>query len=440
MIDKLRRGWQAAFQRAPRLRALALSAIDVAARPLLLPFRLSRPVADAGRASALERQTDAFNRAAETYYTDHADARQLLNKPFSEPHAVSRRLIDAGVLIEAMRLEPGDVVLDLGAGACWFSHLLNRFGCPTIAVDVSPTALALGRRVFDEDPRTNWSLHPQFVPYDGRSIPVADRSVDRVVLFDAYHHVPNPTQLLREMHRVLRPDGIVAMSEPGRGHAASAPSVAEAAATGVLENELVLEDIAELALRSGFAATRVVAATNAPILEIDAGNLRSFMGGRGFSRYWKHLCAALDSHHYILLFAGNAEPTTRRPKRLRASIREAGTRGRKELARGESREVALDVHNAGDTRWLAAPQAPGWTRVGAHLYGDGRPRALVDYDWLRIALPHDVAPDERARITARLPGIDRPGEYVILFDLVIEGVAWFADRGSMTLEVPCRVA
>src|SRR5258706_3344589 len=230
-------GLRQIFQRHPRLRSLALWAIDVAARPLLRPFRLSRPHADAGAAAALERQTDAFNRAAEAYYADHANPQQLLDKPFSEPAALSRRLIDVGVLIDSLRLKPGDLVLDLGAGACWLSHLLNRYGCRTIAVDVSPTALALGRQLFDLDPHTNWSLDPQFLPYDGQKLPAGDRTIDRIVLYDAYHHLPNPAALMRELRRVLRPDGIVFMSEPGRGHAASAPSVAEAAATGVLEND-----------------------------------------------------------------------------------------------------------------------------------------------------------------------------------------------------------
>jgi SAM-dependent methyltransferase len=430
MIDTLRRGLKPLFQRVPRLRPLALAALDIAVRPLLLPFRLSRPPRDEGRAAAVANQVDAFNQAADIYYANHADARALLDKPFSEPAALARRLIDAGVLIEALRLEPGDVVLDLGAGACWFAHLLNRFGCPTVAVDVSPTALALGRQRFEQDPKTNWALNPQFLPYDGQLIPAADGTIDRIVLVDAYHHLPNPVPLLREMRRVLKADGIVAMSEPGRGHAASAPSVAEAEATGVLENELVLEDIAERALESGFTAARVVL-SGAPFAEIDATQLRPFMGGRGFSRYWKNLCAALDSHHYILLFAGDPTPTTRRPKQLRAMMRRVGG--------SERGRVVLDIRNAGDTRWLAAENAAGWTRVGAHLYKDGSPRALVDFDWLRIALPGDVAADERVEVVAPLPRIDRPGDYVIVFDLVIEGVDWFANRGSPTLEVSYRV-
>jgi SAM-dependent methyltransferase len=432
-------GLRQIFQRHPRLRSLALSAIDVAARPLLRPFRLSRPYVDAVVAAALERQTDAFNRAAEAYYAEHANPQQLLDKPFSEPAALSRRLIDVGVLIDSLRLKPGDLVLDLGAGACWLSHLLNRYGCRTIAVDVSPTALALGRQLFDRDPHTNWSLDPQFLPYDGQKLPVGDRTIDRIVLYDAYHHLPNPAALMRELHRVLRPDGIVFMSEPGRGHAASAPSVAEAAATGVLENELALEDIAELAVASGFAAARVVIATHSPVLEINAADLRSFMGGRGFSRYWKHLCAALDGHHYILLFAGDAEPATARPKELRARIRQTGSLASLQTARGRPQTVTLELQNAGDTRWICSENAAGWTRLGAHLYRAATPRTLVDFDWVRITLPRDIRPDETVRVAAVLPAIDQPGDYIIVFDVVIEGIAWFADRGSRTLEVSCRV-
>jgi len=66
-------------------------------------------------------------------------------------------------------------------------------------------------------------------------------------------------------------------------------------------------------------------------------------------------------------------------------------------------------------------------------------RPLVDFDWLRVALPSDVAPDETVRLSVQLPPIERPGEYLVAFDLVIEGVAWFADRGSTPVEIPCQV-
>lgn len=438
MLQRLRRAVHPLFRKAPRLRSLALNALDLAARPVLLPFRLGRPVSVA--TPSLAQQTAAFNRAAEDYYADYRNPEHLLAKPFSEPDLLSRRLIDLGVLLQGLRLAPGDVVLDLGAGACWVTHLLNRFGCRTIAVDVSPTALAIGRTLFERDPQTNWALDPAFLPYDGQTLPVADASVDRVVLYDAFHHIPNQERLLREMRRVLKRDGIVAMSEPGRGHSTSPPSVAETAATGVLEQELVLEDIADRAIAAGFTAVHVIADTQAPLAEIDARQLRSFMGGRGFARYWRSLCAELDGHHYILLFAGDPRPTTERPKRLQAVISPAGSVDRIAMLSGQAGRFAIDLYNAGDTRWLHRSNEPGWTRLGAHLHRAGPTRPLVDFDWLRAPLPHDMAPEARLRMEFDLPPIEEPGDYLLAFDLVVEGSAWFAERGSLTLDVPCSVS
>jgi SAM-dependent methyltransferase len=438
MLQLIRRAVQPLFRKAPRLRSLALSGLDLAARPVLLPFRLGRPPSNHAAVATLEGQTEAFNRAAEAYFAAYPNPEHLLGKPFSEPESLSRRLIDLGVLLHGLRLEPGDVVVDLGAGTCWVAHLLNRFGCRTIAVDVSPTALAIGRTMFERDRSTNWALEPAFLPYDGLTLPIADDSVDRIVLYDAFHHLPNPRRLLGEMRRILKADGIVAMSEPGRGHSTSPPSVAETASTGVLEQELVIEEIAEWAIAAGFAAARVVADSQTPLAEIDVRQLRSFMGGRGFARYWRNLCAELDGHHYILLFAGDPSPTTAQPKRLQAVITSAA--GAVTTPPGRSARLTVDLYNAGDTRWLHTEGRPGWTRLGGHLHRNDRSRSLVDFDWFRLSLPRDVAPEEQVRLEMQLPPIAGPGDYLLVFDLVIEGCAWFAERGSLTLDVPYRVA
>ena len=88
-------------------------------------------------------------------------------------------------------------MLEIGAGSCWLSLFLNRYGCKTIAIDVSATALSIGRMVFDRDPSTNWELGPAFIVYDGHTLPAPDASIDRIVLYDAFHHIPNQRQLLR---------------------------------------------------------------------------------------------------------------------------------------------------------------------------------------------------------------------------------------------------
>ena len=171
-----------------------------------------------GPSRELVAKTDEYNLAAERYYADRDDGEYQIGKPFSDPFELPQYLFNAGILIHAMKVGPGDTVAEIGAGACWLSHFLNLYGCRTLAMDVSGTALEQGRERFRRDPRTRWNLEPQFLTYDGHALPASDQSCERIVLHDAYHHLPNQAELLTEMARILRPGGIVAMSEPSRGN------------------------------------------------------------------------------------------------------------------------------------------------------------------------------------------------------------------------------
>lgn len=433
------------LRRWPDLGRAALGTLDVVYQVTLLPFRRPARHGVARERQDLVDRTDDYNQAAERYFARFENTGFLLDKPFGDLSQTPKHLIDAGVLLQALRLQPGDTVLELGAGSGWLSHMLNRCGCRTIAVDVSPTALGLGRTLFERDPRTNWSLEPRFLSYDGHRLPVDDGSCDRVVINDAFHHVPNQRELLREMHRVLTADGLVAMSEPGRGHADAAHSRDEAG-TGVLENELRLEDLAAIARACGFEAAGVVVASALANQEIPADALPAFMGGRGFANYWKAFCAALEQHHYIVLHKGSPRRTTRRPGRLSARIEVTGVRGERIPAHGELTvrageplTLVVALTNTGDTEWLSGAGEAGWTRLGAHLRTATGSRRPIDFDWYRRALPRDVPPGERLNLDVELPALASPGDYLVEFDPVVEGLTWFADRGSHTAAIGLRV-
>ena len=166
---------QRLFHRSPRLQAAALRVLDLWYQLALLPYRRRRRAGSAAENPELATRTDAYNAAAERYFARFDTPSFLLDKPFSEPAALPKHLIDAGVLIAALRVAPGDLVLELGAGSCWLSHMLNRYGCPTVSVDVSPTVIELGRQLFEADSRTNWDLAPRFLVYDGHRLPVDER-------------------------------------------------------------------------------------------------------------------------------------------------------------------------------------------------------------------------------------------------------------------------
>jgi len=433
----LRRVLIPTVQRQPRLRAVLLGGLDGFYRLALLPFGRSRRIGVASESSDLVDRTDELNRAAEHYFDVFELPGFLLAKPFSDAQYFPRHLISLGTVLQGLRIRPGEVVLELGAGSCWVSHFLNRFGCRTISVDVSQTALDLGRQLFERDPATRWDLGPEFLSYDGRRLPVGDATCDKVIIVDAFHHVPNQRQILQELARVLADDGVVGMSEPGTGHADTEQSRQEVERFGVLENELVVEDVAALARSCGFADVRLIVSSPSSPFEIAAEDLGPFLRGKGFTRYWNAVGDAMTSGHYILLYKGDSRPTTRHPKAVGARIAVRGAARPVPAGVGQSVKVRVSLSNPAETRWLAGERPRGgWTRLGAHLY---RGEELVDFDWLRVELPHDVGQYESVTVDAALPPLEQPGRYRVVFDLVIEGTAWLAERGSRTAEITLDV-
>lgn len=420
-----------ALRRIPYVRGAIRGTVNTVFRLALLPFGRNRRTGTARESPALVQQTDALNTAAEHYFAAFDETPFLLAKPFSDEAGFPKHLFNLGVLLQGLRLRRSDVVVEFGAGSCWVSHFLNRYGCRTVSIDVSTTALELGRELFRRDPGTNWDVGPEFLAYDGHRLPLPDASCDKVIIFDAFHHVPNQREILTELHRILTPDGIVAMSEPGKGHADTEASKHEVETYGVLENELVAEDVGALAIACGFTAAHLIVASPQALWEIPANDLGPFIQGKGFTKFWENQSDALVTGHYFLLYKGDPQPTTREPKALGAQI--LLPRGGRTVRTkpGRPTPVRLTITNVAETRWLAGERKTGgWTRIGAHLLRDGDPPEMVDFDWLRVELPRDVSRDERLRLTVDLPPLDRPGTYHVVFDLVIEGTAWFVDRGS----------
>ena len=98
-------------------------------------------------------------------------------------------------------LDPAWTVGDLGCGTGRTAETLSPFVGRVIAVDGSAAMLDAARTRLAA--LSNVSLRQGEL----ESLPLADRSLDAAVLFLALHHVPEPTAVLREARRVLRPGG-----------------------------------------------------------------------------------------------------------------------------------------------------------------------------------------------------------------------------------------
>jgi SAM-dependent methyltransferase len=109
---------------------------------------------------------------------------------------------DAGaLLVRELGLSPASTLLDLAAGTGKLTRLLLPLAGRVIAVDASGAMLGmLRKRLPDVDARVGTA----------EAIPLPDRSVDAVVVGEAFHWF-GTTDVCREIARVLRPGGGLAL-------------------------------------------------------------------------------------------------------------------------------------------------------------------------------------------------------------------------------------
>jgi hypothetical protein len=90
----------------------------------------------------------------------------------------------------------------------------------------------------------------------------------------------------------------------------------------------------------------------------------------------------------------------------------------------------------GTATWLPGSTPIGGVNLGAHLRShDGRP---LNVDFGRVVLEHSTVPGEARTVEFALDA-PSPGDYLLEFDLVSEGVAWFEMNGSATATVRITV-
>jgi demethylmenaquinone methyltransferase/2-methoxy-6-polyprenyl-1,4-benzoquinol methylase len=113
--------------------------------------------------------------------------------------------------VRALRLQPGEVVLDLCTGTCDLAVQAVRGGAARVlGIDFAGEMLRLGRRKLA---RRRLDDRVALVRADAMRIPLADGSVAAVTIAFGIRNVHAPEAACREMLRVLAPQGRVAVLE-----------------------------------------------------------------------------------------------------------------------------------------------------------------------------------------------------------------------------------
>ena len=296
--------------------------------------------------------------------------------------------------------------------------------------------MQLGRDLFARLPPIGDRPEPRFLVFDGHRIDLPDACVDRIVCFDAFHHVPNPADVMRELARVLRPGGIAGFSEPGPNHSKAATSQYEMKNFTALENDVVMADIWRWAHAAGFSGLELAVFSTesyrVPLQEFED----LVAGGAPLDEYGERLRGFPDRPSDVLPHQGRADGDGQ-PRARRVDGSDHGPpRARRGSAGDEQVRGQATVSNVGDAVWLPGPTRLGGVNLGVHLRArDGRP---LDVDFRRIALETSTRPGEAQTVDFAFAP-PAPGEYLLEFDLVSEGVGWFEMNGSATATVAIAV-
>jgi len=130
---------------------------------------------------------------------DSADA-QRIDKQYAAPAMVEQRRRT----LEALRLQPGEVALDIGCGPGYLTRELARQtgqNGRVIGIDTSQPMLDVATARCEGLDNTSFRLA------DATSLPFDDASFDAVAVVQVYLFVPDLTRAFAELARVLKPGG-----------------------------------------------------------------------------------------------------------------------------------------------------------------------------------------------------------------------------------------
>jgi ubiquinone/menaquinone biosynthesis C-methylase UbiE len=103
-------------------------------------------------------------------------------------------------------LSPEHEVLEIGCGTGIISLGIAPLVKSVVATDISPQMIAVAKSKAGSASITN----VEFRVHDGYALPYDDQAFDAILLFNVLHFVKEPTALLHEAHRLLKPSGYLA--------------------------------------------------------------------------------------------------------------------------------------------------------------------------------------------------------------------------------------
>jgi ubiquinone/menaquinone biosynthesis C-methylase UbiE len=114
-------------------------------------------------------------------------------------------------VLREVGIKPGSHVLDYGCGPGSYiiplETLIGQTG-KIYALDIHPLAIQKVQRIVEKKSLTNIET----IQSDCQT-GLPDQSMDVVLLYDTLHELNDPEKVFMEIHRILKPDGILSLSD-----------------------------------------------------------------------------------------------------------------------------------------------------------------------------------------------------------------------------------
>lgn len=114
-------------------------------------------------------------------------------------------------ILEEVDIKPGFHILDYGCGPGSYSIVAAKLVGPTgkvYALDIQPLAIKRVESAASKKGLTNIETIQSDCATD-----LEDESIDVVLLCDILHDLSEPNAVLKELHRVLKPDGVLSCND-----------------------------------------------------------------------------------------------------------------------------------------------------------------------------------------------------------------------------------
>ncbi|BAZ41267.1 hypothetical protein NIES4101_72290 [Calothrix sp. NIES-4101] len=191
-------------------------------------------------------------------------------------------------------------VLDIASGEGYGSALLANVAASVIGVDIDSESIDYAKAQY----ANHHNL--QFLVGSCESIPLPDKSVDVVTSFETLEHHNHHEEMMQEIKRVLKPDGILIISSPNK----LAYSDEANYSNPFHVKELYYEELVDLLSRyfnhNKFYGQKMTSSSFLlPLIKTEAISLTAFTGSDNYVE--KRICSSQSPDYFIVVCSDVAD-------------------------------------------------------------------------------------------------------------------------------------